>query len=157
MKNIKNEHGFTLIELLAVIVVLAIVLLMGAMAVIPRMTEARKQTFALEANTAIQGAQQYLMGNELKSKSDANKVFPTSTNGTVCVTIGELRTSGTIDFEDTYVGKIIVTKTSDNTYTYKISMTNGTLKVKDAGESGDVTSDLVSDYASTDNITDTCS
>ena len=51
MENIKNERGFTLIELLAVIVVLAIVLLMGAMAVIPRMNDARKQVFAIEAGS----------------------------------------------------------------------------------------------------------
>ena len=52
----KNVSGFTLIELLAVIVVLAIVILMASMAIIPRMNEARKQVFAMEANEAINAA-----------------------------------------------------------------------------------------------------
>ncbi len=162
MKNIKNEHGFTLIELLAVIVVLAIVLLMGAMAVIPRMNDARKQTFALEANTAIQGAQQYLMANELKAKKDTNKVFPTSTTTPVCVTIKELIDGGVIEFESNYAGYILVNKQAEdkNTYLYQITMTNGTIHVYQAGVSGtayanyvnvDVTSDSVRDGSKVDN------
>ena len=65
MKQIKNEHGFTLIELLAVIVVLAIVMLIAATAVLPRMAEARRQVFAIEANNIIETAQTYFMNNSL--------------------------------------------------------------------------------------------
>lgn len=146
MKNINNERGFTLIELLAVIVVLAIVMLMGAMAVIPRMNDARKQAFALEANTAIQGVQQYLMSNELKA-GDAT-VFPTVDNQRVCVKIADLIENSIVDFDSNYKGYVIVQKVKDkNKYLYQVTMTNGINAVYQKGvENGanvDITSDLV--------------
>lgn len=153
MKNIKNERGFTLIELLAVIVVLAIVLLMGAMAVIPRMNSARKQTFALEANTAIQGVQQYLMANELKSSGTR---FPTNTTP-ICVTITELIDNEVIDFDSSkYKGYIIVerTDTAANKYLYQITMTNGTNAVYQKGVTSGANVDITSDYVDPDNGSD---
>lgn len=155
MKNIRNERGFTLIELLAVIVVLAIVMLMGAMAVIPRMNDARKQAFALEANTAIQGAQQYLMSNELKASGSAT-VFPTSAGTPVCVTIEELINDGTIDFDSNYKGYVLIEKKEANksVYLYQITMTNGTIAVYQKGVTSgtnvDITSDMVTDYTAKD-------
>lgn len=157
MKNIKNERGFTLIELLAVIVVLAIVLLMGAMAVIPRMNDARRQAFALEANRAIQGAQTYLVNNNLKGKKTDGEVpqtLPVNANEIVCVTIAKLVSDGILDFDPNYKGRVLV-KRKDNesdVYLYKISMTNGTLAIKDQGvnnnQNVDVTYDSVIDSTS---------
>lgn len=159
MKQIKNERGFTLIELLAVIVVLAIVLLMGAMAVIPRMNDARKQVFALEANTAIQGASTFLMNNALKGSGA--KVFPTSPDKPECVSIQELITDGIVDFDSSYKGYIIVQKkaSNSNVYLYRITMTNGSIVVfekgVDSGENVDITSDMVVDLT-TQTVPDAC-
>lgn len=137
MKKIKNERGFTLIELLAVIVVLAIVLLMGAMAVIPRMNDARKQVFALEANTAIQAASTYLMNNAL-NPSASKQTYPVGDN-VVCIPISTLISNGDFDADaDKYSGRILVRKKAgtENGYLYIISMTNGTIMVDEKGVEG---------------------
>ncbi len=152
MKQIKNDRGFTLIELLAVIVVLAIVLLMGAMAVIPRMNDARRQAFALEANTAIQGASTWLLNNALKS---GGVTFPTNPDTPVCVPISKMIEDGILDFDDDYKGRVIVKRLdkNSNTYLYQISMTNGTLGVLKKGvvdnKNVDITSDMVFDKQAT--------
>lgn len=155
MKNIKNERGFTLIELLAVIVVLAIVLLMGAMAVIPRMNDARRQAFALEANRAIQGAQTYLVNNNLKGNTkDDIKKLPVSAEKTECVTIKELIDEGILDFDPNYEGRVLIKRknASSDVYLYQITMTNGTLQVIRQGvknnQNVDVTYNIVQDYDS---------
>ena len=150
MKKINNERGFTLIELLAVIVVLAIVMLMGAMAVIPRMNDARKQAFALEANTAIQGVQQYLMSNELKASGTA-QVFPTNTTP-ICVTIKELIDNTVVDFDSNYEGYVIVQKVDNtNKYLYQITMTNGINAVYQKGVKNGANVDITSDMVDGDN------
>ena len=159
MQNIKNERGFTLIELLAVIVVLAIVLLMGAMAVIPRMNDARKQVFAIEANTAIQAASTALMNNALNPS--ANKpTYPVGEN-VVCITVADLISNGDFDADaDKYSGRVLIKKQSGNSniYLYVISMTNGTLMVDGKGvENGnnkDITASDIEDY--TTNTTWAC-
>lgn len=51
-----NEKGFTLIELLAVIVILAIVMVLASQSVLPFMRNASKDSFAIEANGAIDAA-----------------------------------------------------------------------------------------------------
>lgn len=54
MKNLKNnKKGFTLIELLAVIVILAILVAVAVPAVSRYLSQARRGTFASNANTAI--------------------------------------------------------------------------------------------------------
>ena len=153
MKNIRNERGFTLIELLAVIVVLAIVMLMGAMAVIPRMDSARKQAFALEANTAKQGVQQFLMTNELKASGTA-QVFPTNTSP-ICVTIKDLIDNTVVDFDSSYNGYVIVQRVSNTSsaYLYQISMTNGVNAVYNEGVSNKANVDITSDMVVPDNGT----
>lgn len=162
MENIKNERGFTLIELLAVIVVLAIVLLMGAMAVIPRMNDARKQVFAIEANTAIQAASAYLMNNALNPS--ANKpTYPVGTE-TKCVTIATLIDSGDFDADkEKYSGIVKITKKANsNVYLYTINMTNQNLMVLDKGlnnektDNKDIVADDVVDY-DTSTFVATCS
>ncbi len=162
MENIKNERGFTLIELLAVIVVLAIVLLMGAMAVIPRMTEARKQVFAIEANTVIQAASTYFMNNALNPSAD-KPTLPVGSE-TKCVTVATLIDSGDFDADkDKYSGIVKVTKkTNSNVYLYTVNLTNKTLMVVEAGlndaksDNRDVTADNVVDYNSS-NFVSSCS
>ena len=57
----KDLRGFTLIELLAVIVVLAIIMLIAVNAVLPQMEKARRSSFAIEANGAIQAAHLVLL------------------------------------------------------------------------------------------------
>lgn len=169
MKRIKNnEHGFTLIELLAVIVVLAIVLLMGATAVIPRMNDARRQVFALEANSLIESAEQYLQNNAL---TNSGKTFPVGTNQ-VCVTLEELVASGDYSGDSkTYSGKVLVErKSSDSSlYLYTVYLSNKTLMVNGKGIDGkketnsdtrtnvDIKSSDVVDYNATDFGGNTCS
>lgn len=155
MKQLKNKQGFTLIELLAIIVVLAIVLLMGAMAIIPRLNDARKQVFALEANTAIQAATTYFMNNALNPSADA-PTFPVGDNEKKCVTVEKLIESGNFKADkDKYSGYVIVTKKANSSgYLYTINMTNETLMVVGAGlnadknDNKDVTSTDVKDYTS---------
>lgn len=54
MKNLKNnKKGFTLIELLAVIVILAILVAVAVPAVMRYLSQARRGTFASNANEAI--------------------------------------------------------------------------------------------------------
>ena len=53
MKGLREKKGFTLIELLAVIVVLAIVMVLATTTVLPYMTKATKNSFAIEANAAV--------------------------------------------------------------------------------------------------------
>ena len=159
MKNIKNANGFTLIELLAVIVVLAIVILMASMAVIPRMNEARRQVFAMEANEAINAASAYFMNGEMTGGAS----FPVTPGTTKCVTIETLISSG--DFKAKgYSGKIEVEKVG-NSYVYSVTMTNKKLIVIDKGykqetgkdkESADIKADEVVDYKSTDNVALSC-
>lgn len=151
-KKALRKNGFTLIELLAVIVVLSIVMLIAATAVLPRMAEARKQVFALEANSAIEAAQTYFTNNSLSGDFDA-KTLPVDNGGTTNVKIGDLITGGFFKAKTDYVGCVTVTK-SGNIYTYKISMTNGKLNVKNAGNGKDVATDDVTDGSN--NITDSC-
>lgn len=152
MKNIKNANGFTLIELLAVIVVLAIVILMASMAVVPRMNDARKQVFTMEANEAINAASSYLMNSALTSTG--NQTFPTTEGGTVCLTIEDLVNNGDFKNKKGYTGRIIVKKVGQN-YLYVVSMTNEKLMVVDAGagekydKSTEITTDDIKDYDST--------
>ena len=156
MKNIKNANGFTLIELLAVIVVLAIVILMASMAVVPRMNDARKQVFTMEANEAINAASSYLMNSALTATG--NKTFPTEDNKVVCLTIQELVTNGDFKSKKDYVGKILVKKSGQN-YLYVVSMTNQKLMVISAGAgdnfqtSSEIATTDIKDYVkSGDNI-----
>ena len=160
----KNASGFTLIELLAVIVVLAIVILMASMAIIPRMNEARKQVFAMEANEAINAASSYFMNGEVTGTGAS---FPVTESGAKCVTIAELVASGDFKGKENYAGTIKVEK-HGNSYFYTISMNNGKLAIENAGVSGsksdgedtrksvDITASDVHDYNSSKFSQPTC-
>ena len=151
-KDIKNVSGFTLIELLAVIVVLAIIILMASMAVIPRMNQARRQVFSMEANEALDAASSYW----LDATINGTDTFPIGTE-TKCVTIAQLRTSGDFTGSKDYDGVIYVHKkdATTNTYEYAITMGNGNLMVVDAGIGADVKPTEVKDYDSS-KVTTTC-
>jgi prepilin-type N-terminal cleavage/methylation domain-containing protein len=126
-----NNNGFTLVELLAIIVVLAVIMLMAVQAVIPTLNKARMQSFALEAQTAIEATQTYLMNNSLLGSSDVS--FPTTTTP-VCVTIKSLVDAGLFEAKNAgnYVGGIEVTK-SGNNYLYKVYLTNGKYYIDGGG------------------------
>lgn len=134
MKQIKNEHGFTLIELLAVIVVLAIVMLIAATAVLPRMAEARRQVFAIEANNIIETAQTYFMNNSLTGTSGDG--LPNDPNTVRCITIKDLIEDGVLKQDKTKAsGKVLVKRKAANSdvYLYAIWYTNGKLMVEGKG------------------------
>lgn len=134
MKQIKNEHGFTLIELLAVIVVLAIVMLIAATAVLPRMAEARRQVFAIEANNIIETAQTYFMNNSLTGTSGDS--LPNDPNTVRCITIKDLIEDGVLKQDKTKAsGKVLVKRKAANSdvYLYAIWYTNGKLMVEGKG------------------------
>lgn len=143
--NMKDLRGFTLIELLAVIVVLAIIMLIAVNAVLPQMEKARRSSFAIEANGAIQAAQTYFMAQNLT----AGKGLPTTDGGISCVTIDELIKSGDSDLDDDYEGKVIVkkgTRDNNNQYYYYVWLRNKTSDMMvvppDASYTGEVKYDV---------------
>lgn len=143
-KNVKNVSGFTLIELLAVIVVLAIVILMASMAIIPRMNEARKQVFSMEANEAISAASSYWLDGAI----NGGVTLPIGTD-IKCVDIETLREKGDFKNDSKYNGYVMVKKesTTSNNYLYVITMTNENLMVVNAGNGADVKPANVEDYS----------
>lgn len=149
--NIKNTRGFTLVELLAVIVVLAIVMLAAVQAVIPRMNEARRQVFAIEANGIIDSAQTYFMNNSLMGNNTNS--LPVAEGAIKCVTVATLIDNGYSDLSKSYSGRVAVKK-SGNLYIYVASLQNGQLMVMNRGVEDtmkynkDITSADVTDYNS---------
>ena len=85
-----NRKGFTLVELLSVIVILSVVVLIATNAVVPMMSNAKKQVLATEANKFIATAKT-LYVNEKQS-------------GTKCYTYDEVINSGLI--EKRYVNEL---------------------------------------------------
>lgn len=152
-KNITNARGFTLVELLAVIVVLAIVILLALQAVMPALSSAKKQVFALEANGAIEAAQTYFMNNNLTGSGQS---LPVNDGGARCVPIQTLIDGGFSDLDpESYSGRVLVKK-SGNIYVYNVSIQKDkTLMVTSKGYSSDtkynedVTGDDVVDYNET--------
>lgn len=125
-RELNSFRGFTLIELLAVIVVLAIIILIAVNAVLPQMERARRSSFAIEANGAIEAAKGYFMNYELLGSTDqqGNVGLPSSANGYSCVTIKHLIEEGFSDLNPAnYTGYVIVRKGSGNTenmYFYEV-------------------------------------
>lgn len=146
--GIKNSHGFTLIELLAVIVVLAIVMLLAVQAVLPQMTIARKNALAIEANSAIEAAQSYVVTKTLTE----NLIIPSGDTG-ICVTIATLA-DGFYKVDTTrYTGfvKIMQKSSGNNTnFFYQVYLQNGQymangLGLKD-GSQVNITGDEIVEY-----------
>lgn len=128
-RNINNVHGFTLIELLAVIVVLAIVMLLAATAVLPTLSNAQKQTFAIEANTVIEAANAYFINGSLTG----NNGLPVNETTVKCVTIDTLVSEGHLDLDTTdYDGQVLIKKYGNN-YLYVVYLFNSSYMVNGAG------------------------
>ena len=145
MKILKEKKGFTLIELLAVIVVLAIVMVLATTTVLPYMATARKEAFALEANTAQEAAAQAISLITIGSVTSNY----TKTDTGYCFTIADLRALGLFTKEDTnYAGVVQVVQTG-NAYNYLVKMKNSAYYVSQAVENnaypGDVTKDDIKD------------
>ena len=112
-------RGFTLVELLAVIVVLAIVMLLAVQAVLPQMTIARKNAFAIEANAVIEAAQSYVVTEALTS----NLII--SESG-LCVSTDVLADGywkGDVSKYNGFV-MIIPKESTQTNYLYKVYLTN---------------------------------
>lgn len=142
--NMKDLRGFTLIELLAVIVVLAIIMLIAVNAVLPQMAKARRSSFAIEANGAIDAAQSYYMSQNLVGGNG----LPTTEGGVACVTIKELYDAGQTELnpENGYKGKVVVKK-QGNIYLYRVYLTKSeSLMIVNKGVSGDGVDDPYNNY-----------
>lgn len=157
-KELNAFRGFTLIELLAVIVVLAIIILIAVNAVLPQMEKAKRSSFAIEANSAIEAAQAYFMSTDLTGTGDG---LPSNSGGDACVTIDDLIYEGFSDLDpDKYDGYVYVIKgisgtKNENRYFYKIWIEKDkTMMVNGKGYSGtgedqknvDITLEHVEDY-----------
>ena len=142
-ENKKNLRGFTLVELLAVIVVLAIVMLIAVNAVLPQMERARRSSFAIEANGAIDAANAYFMNSSLTT---GNTGFPTAPGGSACVTIDTLRTGGYSDLSSEYTGSVKVTKSTDpnsNLYFFEVWIKKGdSMMIIDKGANSGMTENV---------------
>ena len=125
---INDKHGFTLVELLAVIVVLAIVMLVAVQSVLPQMEKARRQTLALDAQTAIEAANTYFMNLSLST----GKGFPSANNGKNCVDINTLINTGYFSVKGDYYGKVVVEKSSNN-YLYTVYLRKDQLMINGKG------------------------
>lgn len=152
MKKI-NKKGFTLIELLAVIVVLAIVMVLAATTVLPYMADARKEAFALEANTLKDSASQAVSLIAIGSVKDN---YTSTTDGGYCFTVKQLKDLGLFKKDnDDYKGVVVVEKTG-NAYSYKVELRNKEFFVKQTA-AGDVVKDNVSARTANDDVTLECS
>lgn len=169
-KELNSFRGFTLIELLAVIVVLAIIILIAVNAVLPQMERARRSSFAIEANTAIDAASGYFMSAGL---TGGNNGLPSTSGGTACVTIDDLILGGYSDLnEKEYDGRVVVKKGSgnySNIYFYSVWIQKGEqMMIVGAGtdvadiysgnptQNVNITESNVVDYASSFNSYLTC-
>ena len=148
-KKFDAKRGFTLVELLAVIVVLAIVMLIALQAVLPAMDSARRQTFAIEANGAIDAANTYFMSSMWVP--DAGGVTLPIGDEEVCIGIKKLYDLGYTELNpDHYSGKVVVKKKGNNyLYTVYIQKDNK-MMVNGEGNDGnynvDITENNVFDY-----------
>lgn len=137
--NMKDLRGFTLIELLAVIVVLAIIMLIAVNAALPQMAKARRSSFAIEANGAIDAAQSYYMSQNLVGGNG----LPTTEGGVACVTVKQLYDAGQTELnpENGYEGKVVVKK-QGNIYLYRVYLNKSdSLMIVNKGVSGDGTAE----------------
>ena len=131
--NTNNIRGFTLVELLAVIVVLAIVMLIALQAVLPSMERARRQTFAIEANGAIDAASTYFMSSMLTGGTG----FPANEGATACVTIPYLYQEGYSELGSNYSGKVVVQKRGEIHLYYVFLQKDETWMINGAGTNVD--------------------
>ena len=134
-----NRKGFTLIELLAVIVVLAIVMVLAASTILPYMANARKDAFAVEANTLKESAAQAMSLKAIGSVKDNFEPIEETVDGKTvitgyCFTVENLKNLGLFKKDDTnYAGTVIV-DISNSAYTYTVNMKNTEFYVTKTGD-----------------------
>ena len=146
---INDKHGFKLVELLEVIVVLAIVMLVAVQSVLPQMEKARRQTLALDAQTAIEAANTYFMNESLST----GKGFPSAEGGKNCVSISNLIEKGYFSVKGSYDGKVVVTK-KGNVYLYSIWLHKDQLMIINAGSNGTENTQIKATDSETDQDND---
>lgn len=81
MRNI-NKKGFTLVELLAVIVVLAIVMSLAVVAITNVLDTTRKNSFAADAKSFLEGAHQLVSSDTVSSYFGASGQYAPPCNAT---------------------------------------------------------------------------
>ena len=140
MKIIGEKKGFTLIELLAVIVVLAIVAIVGYSTILPLLGNTRRNAFLSEANYAVDAASRAVsvlqLGSMSASDLGTNSRGAANANGEYkyCFTVKALADAGLYNKEEAkatdaaFKGRILVVP-SGNTFTYTVTMTNGTYQI----------------------------
>lgn len=122
-----NKKGFTLVELLSVIVILSVVVLIATNAVVPMMSNAKKQVLATEANKFMGAAKNLYVKDGL--------------TGTKCYSYEDVINSNLIEKNDeAYSGSFLIEE-NNGKYTYRIWLSNGTNLVD--GKTPDVTSEDV--------------
>ncbi len=124
----KNKRGFTLIELLAVIVVLAIVMVIATTTVLPYMSEAREDSFRIEASEVVKTANTamglYNLG-QIKTNNDAASCINKTTKK-ACFTVDYLIDNNVYDADKgTFVGKVDITNYDSSTPTYTLYFKKG--------------------------------
>ena len=93
----KNNRGFTLIELLAVIVVLAIVTVLATRSVLPFMSDARLDSFKIEATNVIDATENAISYYNLGQTKLKNNAVSCRKGNVVCFTVAELIDLGFYD------------------------------------------------------------
>ena len=137
--NKLNKKGFTLVELLSVIVILSVVVLIATNAVIPMMSNAKKQVLATEANTIL-GAAKSLYATD-------------GATGSKCYSYDDVIKSGLISkSDDGYSGSFLIESNGNGGYSIKVWLSNGTNMID--GKTPDLTSEDV--IESSEDASKTC-
>lgn len=127
-RKLNNKSGFTLVELLSVIVILSVVVLIATNAVIPMMSNAKKQVLATEANTIL-GAAKSMYAND-------------GATGSKCYSYDEVISSGLIEKNDeNYKGSFLIESDNNGGYNIKVWLSNGTNLID--GKTPDISDDDV--------------
>ena len=122
----KNKKGFTLIELLAVIVVLAIVTVIATQSVLPFMSSARRDAFAIEATDVVNSAESALSFYNLGKVTIAGDANSCKSGNKVCFTITKLIDLGLYEGDkNIYKGKVEIDITNSSVPTYTLYAQKG--------------------------------
>ena len=116
-----NKKGFTLIELLAVIVVLAIVSVIATTLVVRYMSNAKMDTFAVEASNVIASAKNAVSMNELNKLEIENNDNSCKIGNRMCFTIDTLIELGIFKGnKEVYDGKVNIDISDKQNLKYKL-------------------------------------
>lgn len=169
-----NEKGFTLIELLAVIVILAIVMVLASQSVLPFMRNASKDSFAIEANGAIDAASNAIslhnVGQLDLSATKSSEGFTRYDTGFYCFTLKFLVDQGLFSLREDkvngstpeYAG-FVIAKKGDSSFKYALVFRNkkfiyNSKKANGYEEAGSIDKDstLIKEYTSGDSTSYAC-